>query len=148
VIASNGTKTDLCFERRFQKDVQVKAFLEQPYACVKWCMDQVALSEEKLRDLIFPSQMTSTESLFQFQYSSSDVVVYRSKTAWTKLLKSFLGDQMKKNKILGVLRVHKNSKHPPGPHESVIQNMDYVLEELKAAEEPFESFVRLPSATV
>jgi hypothetical protein len=147
VIASNGTRADLCFKRRAQKDIQIKAFMEKPYRCVRKEVNRAAKIESVVGDFVFPSQVTSTESLFEFQYTSDERVLNKSKIAWTTLLKSFLGDRMDDNKILGILREHQNSRRPPGPHESVIYNIDSVMKELKAAEGGFENCFRLPSAS-
>jgi hypothetical protein len=55
---------------------------------------------------------------------------------------------MDENTIVGVLCEYQDSRRPLGLHESVFFNMDFVLKELKAAKEPFENFVWLPSATI
>jgi hypothetical protein len=72
-FASNSTRTDLRCERRRFKDVKVKAFFNDPIEkCIQGTMNKSKGEEEDLDDLIFSSQITSTESLVEFQYYTSD----------------------------------------------------------------------------
>lgn len=140
VDAQDGNQSNLCFERRQNKQLRTLAYLTDPVACVKnreWVANQITTA---VRDWIQPSKMEPTESLFAFQYSNDTKTVMQSTHAWSEFLKSFLGSELNTTLIQQELQRRMATRPPPGPHETVIYNVEEVKMALSMT--PYQGFFR------
>ena len=148
-VFENGTKADnICIARRSRDDVVTLAWLKAPVKCIK----HRARDDKKVLDLANsmetpPSNVTSTEALFAFEYTD-DVKVFDASVKFaSSFMESFLGSDLDHTIIRDIFEELQNSRSPPGSHKNVIYNMDEVEEALVQAEEPFEKFIRYPETS-
>lgn len=141
VFASNGTKTDMCFKRR-RSEEHTKAVLKHANMCVRFFRNEERKNEKNFGRLISPSMATSYESLFEFEFTSDNLALERSKDAWVSLLASFLGVRLDESTILQILTKHQNSRKAPGSHENVIHNIDDIMKLRSSLSE----YLRVPSS--
>lgn len=90
VVAKNGTRTDLCFQRRHHPEIKTKAKFINNGA--SRCIDYVLGFQHKLKSLEYPYE--SSEKIFEFETSIDDAALQRWVDAWVKLMRHIIGKNM------------------------------------------------------
>lgn len=128
VFAENGTRTDLCFNRRFQHEVPIQIMLKN----VRHCLDITTEAHSFLKTQSFPS--LPEEELFLFEYSKSDNDLTTSSKGWARILDSTLkalGVTLNEATIRKALEPFQNSRPlPPKSYKTEIRNYDEIEESL------------------
>jgi hypothetical protein len=128
-VFADGTKTDLCFQRR-KSDAKIKAYFYSNKLvnnCIQKNMDHI--QEEKKMSIL--SFVASEETLFEYEYSSDINAMKRSISAWSGILKPYLGDFYNENVVSNTLKETQNSRGI-SYHDDVIQNLEDVKKVLYA----------------
>ena len=90
VFAKNGTRTNLCIQRRYHPEIKTKAKFTDTGA--KRCIDYALRYQHKLKSLEYPYERT--ENLFEFETSLDDAALQRSVDAWIKLMRHVVGKNL------------------------------------------------------
>jgi len=144
VFAENGTRADLCFQRRSFPGLKLKVQLdidELERFLTEW-IDHDDRILNKYEDLISPGKIQFYEDLFAFEYTSDDNTFQESLDAWASLMKSFVNNGVNMEILKNVLLPLKNTRPYPPPHRDIIQNYDEVEQRLKMTEPPLDYLLR------
>lgn len=149
VFAENGTRTDLCFQRRRHPETPIQVHLSQPETCTRNKQQHAQDMQRQVRTTLpAPVPFIPTERLFAVEYSNSSQDMTTSLVAWKALLRPlFLPSETTtthlESSIRTVLQRLQNTRSPPGPHRSVIYNIDWVREQAQSPRNPLlRSFLR------
>ncbi len=119
VYKHNGTKAELCFNRRTQENAPpTVAYFKRPFKCLRTSFEQ----QKKIKRMDFPS--VSEESLFEFEYTNDNAAFERSIDAWVAMMSPFLGETLDRNTLSEVLAKYQNSRALPSPHRDLIYNFN------------------------
>ena len=142
LVYDNGNKSDLCFKRRKHPDIKLKVHLN-PWKLVK----QLKARKKKLnidiknfKQLIAPAESQSTEAMFAYEYTADENAFRQSLKAWASISRSML--DIDENILENLMRKYQNTRTPPGPHSSIIENYDEVVRVLKKTVPPMDSYLR------
>ena len=135
VFAGNGSKTNLCFDRR-KNGEKTKAYIDSTAKMVKRVkeLEEKELQEAQLKAFDFPFQVTY-EDLTEFEYTDEESVWEASLDAWTRMFSTYVvnnwtsEDAKILNDMMGPMRNTRNISY----HEDVIQNYEEVFEALRRA---------------
>jgi hypothetical protein len=125
-VFSNGTRSELCFDRRKSKD-KILAYINNTDAMIDFMQRLKIENEKRLVDykpFVTPAEMWSYEELFVFEYTDSRKVFDQSVQMWSGFLKNFAA--INQTKVEEVLSLYRNSRPLPSPHSSVIYNINDV----------------------
>ena len=133
VFASNGSRTDLCFERRKGLEpTQVKLF--KPNQCILWRKNQ-AISNQKFLKSLFPKlSIISTEEMFLFQYSDKSSDFRTSVSQWKNFLEPLFPESAilhLEESIENMLFEQQNTRPAPPPNMDNLYNKDFVIKQQK-----------------
>jgi len=134
VFAINGSKTDLCFNRRKTGRAKTKAYIFSIESMIESIRNLEKQTQKKLKAFDFPFQVTY-EDLTEFEYMDEDSVWSTSLNAWTRMLSTYVAnnwtseDAKLLKDMMHPMRNTRNMSH----HEDVIQNYEEVFEALRKA---------------
>jgi hypothetical protein len=148
VFANNGSRTDLCFERRALKDVvTIKA---QFKISAKQCMGDMERRAEKrvkkFGHLLPEGCNVGYEDLFKYiSLTATEEDVEKSVQTWMGLMKPML-ETLDERIVRDIITKDRNSKDYFGPHSKVIYNISKVEQEIEP-DSRFRQFLRLDNST-
>lgn len=134
VFAVNGSKANLCFNRRESGAAKTKAYIDSIESMVERIRHLEKVLQGKLKAFDFPFQVTY-EDLTDFEYTDEDSVWSTSLNAWTRMLSTYVAnnwtseDTKLLKDMMHPMRNTRNMSH----HEDVIQNYQEVFEALRKA---------------
>ena len=128
VLASNGSRTDLCFERREGK-IETKVKLLHPHKCILWRKNRAISNQKLLRSMLPNIPFVSTEALFAFQYSNKSSDWTTSVSNWMKLMEPLFPNEDLKETIENVLIQKQNTRKAAPPNVDVLDNKDFVIKQ-------------------
>ena len=142
-VHENGTKSNLCFERRKSPSNSTKVHFNPEL--VKMEIKQTIVSESRAsyfaRNL--NSYSTATEDLFAYEYSNNEMDFQKSLNAWSAVIAPLV-DVVYPDIIERNMRPNQNSRPPPARHVDEIDNFEEVYESLREnPRPPLDYFVRL-----
>lgn len=123
IFAQNETRTDLCFNRRFQHDNSIQIMLTN----ARHCLQVTTEAQTLLKTQSFPS--LPEEELFLFEYSQSSTDLQTSVKSWARILELNLkgtGIAVSEAKIQEVLEPLQNSRSMPSDYRAEIHNYDEI----------------------
>jgi len=138
-VFSNGTRADMCFNRRHIDEKLMANFdTDKLHSYMEYKERQNEDRIGMFTRSFSPSTFAAYEDLFKFEYSRSEETLKESVHAWTDLLQSF-GD-INKTTVEAALMPYWDTRPKNQPHSTVIFN----IEEVKGSllESPFETFLR------
>ena len=151
VFANNGTKTDLCFQRRKSSEkIQTVFHPGMAASCVETEANNVKDSIEKIKSHAEMSNSLSVsyEELYAFEQSSDESTFQASLRAWVSLSKSLLTErEINEKKISDILRLEQNTRVPSKLHADIIYNFNDLEEEL-VINQSIEQFLRKEEANM
>lgn len=104
VFASNGTKSDMCFQRRKHPEVKIQAKFHNVEKCLKDDQALIDFTKDK------PFDSVSSESLMAFEYSMSMDVFETAIDHWMKYLKPFLRGTLNREVVTSVLEKFQGTR--------------------------------------
>ena len=126
VYKHNGTKADICFDRRKKPDAPaVITHFVDPINCLR----RSSFLKKRIKQMDFPS--VSEESLFGFEYTSNEDVWEESINVWMKILQPFLSTSLDKNILIEVVRKYRNTRPLPSPHKELVNDYKSLQDEIK-----------------
>lgn len=123
VFSHNGSRTDLCFERR-KSHMSIMAHMDT-HTWPKHVQELQHQTQQSTRNFELehpPFQAQIYEDLFAFTHSAEETVLERSVTAWTQLVDPLIEGAVDRTIIEGILRPQQNTRSPPPPHRDLIYN--------------------------
>jgi hypothetical protein len=143
VHADNGTKTELCFQRRKHPETKVKAFFYKGMAEKCTAIERINAEENILdfHDVVSPGASVTYEDLFGYSTTADQATFERSLIAWVALMSPFI-QQVNQTIIHDILQAERNTRLLPGPHKQVIYNINQVVQELQQARLPLDQYLR------
>jgi len=141
VFASNKTRTDLCFARRKVSDaIQAHVFdLDAFIYFLLYIQEYDEIARDELKDAIHPGSTQEYETLFAYEYTSSERIFQSSLQAWVELMRSLV-DDINYDIVEALMRNSQNTRLPPLPHSELIDNIEQVKKKLK--EYHLDSYIR------
>lgn len=139
----DGVKTDLCFSRRENKNVIVKAYISDFPKFIQFLNKMYWDGVRNLKyvdEMIAPARTESFEDLFQFEYTDNEEVFQKSHSAWISLLLSMI-ENIDEGIVEKVLRQYQNSHKMPPPHSELIENFDEFVDALDTMKD-FKEYIR------
>ena len=142
VFAENGTRTDLCFQRRkLDPSIKVKAYIHDIPNLIQKIHGLERHIRKGIQQLRFSEDVVqATEDLFAYEYTSDEKEFLKSHVAWMKFL-SFTMFDIKKDTLTNIMRENQNSRKLK-PHSDVIQNIEEVTLALQTAKPSLSHFLR------
>ena len=135
VLATNGTQTDLCFQRRFKKNkhIKVQAYFPNSTVLVDYLKDWAERLEKEQSTRPYSKLSTgerfSAEDLYGFEYTRDAEVFQRSKAEWMRLLSHTI-DEPDEDIVINFLKKYQGSL-TLHPSKDLIYNYDEVVNALK-----------------
>jgi len=130
VFAANGTRTDLCFQRRHHPEIKIQARITDGHGCI-------AAGEKLVQEVQRYSSNSSviTEHLFEFESSSDEDAFARSIEQWMAFLRPLLKQHLSRRVIEQVLEEYRGSRLALISQESKVYNYNELKNELEDTDE-------------
>lgn len=134
-VFANGTRTDLCFFRRKNKNkhLKVQAYFTNPTVLVDYLKHWAERLEKEQSTIPYSKLSTgerfSAEDLYGFEYTNDAQVFERSKVEWMRLL-SYTIDEPNEDVVVKFLKKYQGSL-TLHPSKDLIYNYDEVVNALK-----------------
>ena len=130
VFAANGTRTDLCFQRRHHPEIKIQASITDGHGCI-------AAGEKLVQEVQRYSSNSSviTEHLFEFESSSDEDAFARSIEQWMAFLRPLLKQHLSRRVIEQVLEEYRGSRLALISQESKVYNYNELKNELEDTDE-------------
>ena len=130
VFAANGTRTDLCFQRREHPEIKIQARIIDGHGCI-------AFGQKLVQDVqrYSSSSSVTAEHLFEFESSSDEDAFERSIDQWMVFLRPLLKQYLSRRVIEQVLEDHRGSWSASGSQESKVYDYDELKNELEDTDE-------------
>ena len=92
VFAANGTRTDLCFERREHPEIRIQARITDGHGCI-------AYGEKLVQEVqrYSPNSSVTAEHLFEFESSSDEDAFESSIDQWMVFLRPLLKEHLSRH---------------------------------------------------
>ena len=130
VFAANGTRTDLCFERREHPEIRIQARITDGHGCI-------AYGEKLVQEVqrYSPNSSVTAEHLFEFESSSDEDAFESSIDQWMVFLRPLLKQHLSRHVIEQVLEGHRGSWLASSSQESKVYDYDELKNELEDTDE-------------
>jgi len=143
VFATNGTRSDLCFKRRFVND-ETKVHISNTHEFIHYLqrIEHRRIRQQQHLEMILPSTEQSMEDLFAYEYSNDEVVFEKSVKAWANFIRSMV-DHVNEDTIAMLMRENQNTRMPPSAHSTVIENIDEVVSAIQEHMPKYLTYLRV-----
>jgi len=130
VFAANGTRTDLCFQRRHHPEIKIQARITDGHGCI--AAGEKFVQEVQRHSL---NSTVTTENVFEFENSFDEDAFERSIEQWMVFLRPLLKQHLSRHVIAQVLEEHRGSRLASSTQESKVYNYDELKNELEDTNE-------------